>query len=481
MKISISYPPIENPKGVPLLSQNRQFQWFSHPTYIYPMIPAYAATLLKESGFHVSWDDGIAEGLTLSNYLERMIREQPSLIVIETKTPVIKVHWKIINEIKKAIPLTKIVLAGDHVTALPQESFKESEVDFVLTGGDYDFLLLNLCNYLSSGEEFKPGIWYLENGEIRSSGKFELSHNLNELPFIDRELTKWWLYSEKNGNYKELPGTYTMVGRDCWWHRCIFCSWTTLCPKFRVRTPQSLLDEIGMIVDKYGVKEIFDDTGTFPVGKWLKRFCSGMIDRGYNQRIRLGCNMRFGALNQEEYHLMKEAGFRYLLFGLESARQETLDRINKGIRVNDIVDGCKMAKRAGLEPHLTVMVGYPWETKEDVVTTIELAKDLFRKGYADTLQATIVIPYPGTPLFKHCYENDLLYNQEWEDYDMRKAVIKTGLSEEDIREASQQLYRVFFTPTYILKRLISIRSLNDLRFIKRGLKAILGHLRDFTP
>ncbi len=480
MKISISYPPIENPKGVPLLSQNRQFQWFSHPTYIYPMIPAYAATLLKENGFHVSWDDGIAEGLTLSNYLERMIREQPSLIVIETKTPVIKAHWKIINEIKKTIPLTKIVLVGDHVTALPQESFKESEVDFVLTGGDYDFLLLNLCNYLSSGEKLKPGIWYLENGEIRSSGKFELSHDLNELPFIDRELTKWWLYSEKNGNYKELPGTYTMVGRDCWWHKCSFCSWTTLYPQFRVRKPESLLDEIGMIINTYKVKEIFDDTGTFPVGKWLKRFCSGMIDRGYNQRTRLGCNMRFGALNQEEYHLMKEAGFRYLLFGLESAKQETLDRINKGIRINDIVDGCKMAKRAGLEPHLTIMVGYPWETKEDVITTIELAKDLFRRGYADTLQATIVIPYPGTPLFKQCYENDLLYNQEWEDYDMRKAVIKTGLSEEDIREASQQLYRVFFTPTYILKRLISIRSLEDLRFIKRGLKAIFGHLRNFN-
>jgi len=251
-------------------------------------------------------------------------------------------------------------------------------------------------------------------------------------------------------------------------------------PKFRVRTPQSLLDEIGMIIDKYGVREIFDDTGTFPVGKWLKRFCYGMIDRGYSQRIKFGCNMKFGALKQEEYHLMKEAGFRNLLFGMESAKHETLDRLNKGIKVSDIVDGCKMAKRAGLEPHLTIMIGYPWETEEDVVGTIELAKDLFRKGYADTLQATIVIPYPGTALFKQCQENNLLYTQEWEDYDMRKMVIKTELSEEDIRAATQQLYRVFFTPRYIIRRLISIRSLDDLRFIMRGLKALSGHLKDFT-
>lgn len=481
MKVSISYPPIESPKGVPLLSQNRQFQWFNHPTYIYPMIPAYAATLLSENGYDVSWDSGIAEELTLSQYMERIVREQPDLIVMETKTPVIKAHWKIIDDIKQALPQTKMVLVGDHVTALPRESLEQSKVDYVLTGGDYDFLLLNLCHHLSRREELEPGIWHRENGEIESSGKFEQNHDLNSLPFIDRELTKWWLYSEKNGNYKELPGTYTMVGRDCWWHRCTFCSWTTLYPKFRVRKPESLLDEIGMLIKKHKVGEVFDDTGTFPVGNWLDRFCQGMIDRGYNRKVKLGCNMKFGALNQDQYHLMKKAGFRYLLFGLESAKQETLDRLNKGIKVDDITEGCKMAKRAGLEPHLTIMVGYPWETKEEVTATVELAKDLFNKGYADTLQATIVIPYPGTPLFRHCWENDMLSTQDWDDYDMRKAVMKTALTDDDIKEASQQLYKAFFTPRYVFRRLISIRNLNDLKFINRGLRAILGHLKDFAP
>ena len=90
MKIAISYPPIESGKGVPLLSQNRQFQWFNSPTYIYPMVPAYAATMLKQHGFEVVWDDAIAEGLTYSQWLERIKNERPDVIVIETKTPVIK-------------------------------------------------------------------------------------------------------------------------------------------------------------------------------------------------------------------------------------------------------------------------------------------------------------------------------------------------------------------------------------------------------
>ena len=59
MKIAIAYPPLESKKGTPLLSQNRQFQWFHNPTYIYPMVPATAATMLKNAGYEVVWLDGI--------------------------------------------------------------------------------------------------------------------------------------------------------------------------------------------------------------------------------------------------------------------------------------------------------------------------------------------------------------------------------------------------------------------------------------
>ncbi len=480
MKISISYPPLKSSHGVPLLSQNRQFQWFSHPTYIYPMVPAYAATLLSKAGYDVSWDDGIAEELSLSGYMSRIMVEKPDLVVIESKTPVIQTHWKIVDNIKKAIPQTKIVLVGDHVTALPHESLENCAADYVLTGGDYDFLLLNLCNHLTRSEALEAGIWFKDSGKINSTGTFEQTHDLNSLPFIDRDLTKWWLYSKNNGNYKHLPGTYTMAGRDCWWHKCTFCSWTTIYPRFKVRSAESLLDEIGMLIDKYNVREVFDDSGSFPVGKWLENFCVGMIDRGYNQKVRIGCNMRFGSLDQGKYELMKKAGFRYVLFGVESASQQTLDRINKGIKVNDIVEGCKMAKRAGLDPHLTLMIGYPWETKEDAMATVALVDGLFRSGYADTLQATIVVPYPGTPLFQQCQGDGLLRTEQWDDYDMRQAVMETPISEDDIRELTRRLYRVFLSPKYILRRIASVRGISDLKFIWRGGVAVLGHLRDFS-
>lgn len=480
MKILIAYPPIDSGKGVPLLSQNRQFQWFNNPTYIYPMVPSCAATLLKSKGYDVYWKDGIAEKNSPEDFLRYFAEIKPALIAIETKTPVVKSHWQIIDNLKQRLPSCKVVLFGDHVTALPQESFDNSKVDYILTGGNYDFLLLSLCDYLAKGTALDAGIWLRENGVVRNTGPFKLDQDLNTLPFIDRELTKWWLYSQENGNYKRLPGTYTMVGRDCWYHKCTFCSWTTIYPKYSSRTPKSLLDEVGILIEKHGVKEIMDDTGTFPVGGWLKEFCHGMIDRGYNKKVILDCNMRFGALSFEEYALMRKAGFRFMLFGLESANQKTLERICKGgVSREKIIESCRLASKAGLSPHITIMFGYPWETYEDVMETVKLGCYLMKKGYAHTLQSTIVIPYPGTPLFDECKKNGWLKTLDWSRYDMREPIMKTPMADDKLMEAVQAVYKVAFDPEFIFRKIISIRDADDMKFIYRGAKAVWGHLTDF--
>lgn len=180
MKIAISYPPLESNKGTPLLAQNRQFQWFNNPTYIYPMVPAYAATLLKKNGYEVIWDDGIAENKSYEMWRKDIQGQKPDLIALETKTPVVKKHWNIINDLKTLVPETRIVLMGDHVTALPQESMENCQTDFVITGGDYDFLLLNLADHLSEENELEPGIWFRKTGEkkywkVRSKSRSKYS------------------------------------------------------------------------------------------------------------------------------------------------------------------------------------------------------------------------------------------------------------------------------------------------------------------
>lgn len=479
MKVMISYPPLAG-CGSPMLTQNRQFQWFHVPSFIYPLVPSMAATLLEGKGFEVVWSDCIAEGWDYDQFISFFQNKDPDVIVFETKTPVVRQHWKIVEQIKKLKPECAIVLMGDHVTALPRESMEESRADYVVTGGDYDISLLGIAEHLREKAELPSGVWYRKNGNIENTGKFSLNSDLDNLPFIDRRLTKAYLYGEKWK--KRTPFFYTMVGRDCQWGKCTFCAWTTIYPKSRMRSPDNLLDEIEMLIKEHGAKEIFDDTGTFPAGRWLRDFCAGMIERGYSKEILFSCNMRYGFLKPDLVKLMKRAGFRKVKMGLESANQKTLDLLNKGITVEKIANDSRMISEAGIDIHLTVMVGYPWETKEDVQKTLNLARELMARGHAETLQCTIVIPYPGTLLYRQALENNWFRfdPKEYDRFDMTEPVLKTpGISPQEVMKMCEDVYRSFFNPRYILRRLTNIRGMEDVNYVMRGSKAIMGHILDF--
>ncbi|MCK4790077.1 MAG: B12-binding domain-containing radical SAM protein [Desulfobacteraceae bacterium] len=480
MKVFISYPPFRD-KGSPMWTQNRQFQWYHVGSYIYPLVPAMAATLLDREGFEVGWDDAIAIGESFDQFMNRVHSEKPDLIVFETKTPIIKRLWRLAADLKGQGIESKLVLFGDHVTAKPEESLVQSPVDYVITGGNYDISLLALAKHLRDGDDLPPGIWYRKGDQVRNTGKFRLDFDLNKLPFVDRRLTKAHLYGEKWK--KRLPFMYTMVGRDCPWAKCTFCSWTTLYPRFRTRSPDSLLDEIGYLIDEFGTKEIFDDTGTFPGGNWLRTFCKGMIERGYHKEILFSCNMRFDyMLDPAMPELMKEAGFRKVKSGLESASDETLARIRKGYGVKQIIRGCQNAARAGIDVHLTVIVGYPWETREDAQRTLELARKLMADGDAEMLQATTLVPYPGTPLYKYGIENSLFRFDptDYDRFDMTEPVLKTpDMTPEEVTHMCQGVYRLFLTPKFILRHVKNTRSLEDVSYLLGGAKAVIGHLKDF--
>jgi radical SAM superfamily enzyme YgiQ (UPF0313 family) len=463
-----------------MLTQNRQFQWYHVPAYIFPVVPASAATLLKAQGHEVIWNDCITKGIDEEGFFNLIVAERPDLVAMETKTPVVRQHWRIIDRIKEECADVKVALMGDHVTALPEESLRNSKVDFVLTGGHYDFLLSGLVKGLQDGDPLPRGLYFREGDAIRDTGHFEEVQDLNSLPFIDRDLTEAHLYFEKWK--KRDPFFYTMAGRDCHWAKCSFCSWTTTHPRFSVRTPENLLDEVGFLIERYGVREIFDDTGDFPAGGWLRKFCRGMIERGYNREILFSCNMRFTDIKRPLMQLMREAGFRKIKSGLESANQSTLDMIHKGITVDDIVNGCRIASEEGIEVHLTIMVGYPWETREEAENTVRLARELMRNGYADMLQSTVVVPYPGTPLYQMALDNDhfLFDPADYDRFDMSEPVLKTpDMSPEEVMRVCREIYQTFFNPKFIVRNLLKVRSGEDVKYLLHGVKAVKGHILDF--
>ena len=256
-----------------------------------------------------------------------------------------------------------------------------------------------------------------------------------KLPIPDRLFTrafdeKW----QQNGNFKYHPGTYIQAANGCGHGKCSFCVENG--KPYEVRPVDDVIDELCEL-RRMGFQEVFDDSGTFPIGAWLTAFCERHRWIKSHKPFYLGCNMR---MVDVDYRLMKAAGFRMLLFGLESANQKTLDKINKGTQAEDIFYIIKAAK-AGLEPHVAFMVGYPWETKEDVLKTINLIKWLLIKGYAKTAQCSFYTPPT---------------EQKQGDEDFRKYVNK--------------FYEVGFDLRFWYRKIIDIRSKEDFKYLWRSMK-----------
>jgi radical SAM superfamily enzyme YgiQ (UPF0313 family) len=192
--------------------------------------------------------------------------------------------------------------------------------------------------------------------------------------------------------------------------------------------------------------------------------------------------MKPGVLKQEQWDLMGKANFRFVLFGVESANQTTTDRLLKGGKVEEIPNTMRMCSKAGMEPHVTCMVGYPWETYQEAKNTIDLCKGLFDEGAISTLQATIVIPYPGTPLHREAREKNWLLTEDYDRYDMREPVMKLmeGVKHEDILKLTQGIYKSFLTPRFILRKLLSVRNIDDIKFLFMAGMRVIGHLTDFS-
>ena len=188
--------------------------------------------------------------------------------------------------------------------------------------------------------------------------------------------------------------------------------------------------------------------------------------------------MRFGRLTFEDYRLMRQAGFRLVLFGVESANQETLDRFCKKLTVADVEQGAAWASKAGLAVHLTFMFGHAWEGPAEIANTVALARKLLRNGHAATLQCTLTIPYPGTPLFRELKASDGLTTLDWDEYDQRRAITKTPqATEEQIKCAIRSVYRGFLQPCALWH--LFRRNLFDFGFYYRGFRYLIGHLLDF--
>jgi radical SAM superfamily enzyme YgiQ (UPF0313 family) len=491
MKTAVLYPPFRKDGELPLLTQNRHLKFSkSLEVRIFPLVPGHLATNLKHLGHEILWLDGINRRMSDAEFEKHLDDFKPEIVFLETKAPVLKRHWKYIEELKTRYPGIKTVLMGDHVTYFPEESILGSQVDYVITGGDYDIVGRNLVQHLAGKEPLGPGLWFRDpSGKPATTGPHKLTDALDSLPFIDRQLTRFLDYGEA---YLLRPTAYILTGRGCGASEhspggvglCTFCIWQhALWGKTaRLRSPGNVAAEMEICINQHGVWEFFDDNESGPIYniEWLKEFHKELKTRNLLGRFQFSSNCRADTLNEEVVDLLVKCGWRLLKIGLESGSDYTIKHLAKCETVDLISNGVKMAKDRGLKVLLTTMMGYPWETEEDVRKTYEVTRELlyYKVRAGDCMQASVVVAYPGSPLWRESVNKGwlLIGEKDYEKYDMSHPILKSPIN---ASEWATKTWNLMKHPKFIFGQLLTVRSLRELDLLWRGLQSLLGHVKDY--
>ena len=495
MKIAISYPPIINDHGQKaMVSQNRNVQFFKEPTYLLPVTYAQAASDLKKMGYEVYWDDGNAQLKSFDNWLKDLVIENPNIVVFESTTPVMEFYWQTVDSVKEALPDCIVIMTGYHSMRMPEETMQKCEADIVLRSSNVDFGLHRLVPYIDENENWRSEylgeglLIRMDNGELRSTGDFRQVEPLDSMPLIDRDLVRWKDYAYENGNFLQTPGTYaSSVIRDCMFGKCTFCRYNGPDLTFSMMSVEKSLDEYERLINEHGVKEIFDDSGVWYRGKEAREFAQGIIDRGLHKKgCYFGINTRFEYLDEETIKLMGKANFRFILLGYEAADNITLIKLNKGYQLQHVDSCLKWMTKYGMHPHLTIMVGYYWQTQKQLDNTVSEVKRLMFSGLARTLQVTLCTPLDYTPYHKECIKEGVLLTDDYNDFDMSKLIVKTPIPHDQYYKAVREMYSIAFHPKFIMRQLLFLTSFRkkDWQFLFtysiRAIRRVRQHIFNLT-
>jgi radical SAM superfamily enzyme YgiQ (UPF0313 family) len=385
-------------------------------------------------------------------------------------------------------------MTGYHSMRMPEETMQNCKADIVLRSNHVDFMLPRLIPLIQSSDNWRltcglEGLLIRMNGgELRSTGNFRQVEPLDKSPLVDRDLVQWKNYAYENGNYLQTPGTYaSSVIRDCMFGKCTFCRYNGPDLTFSMMSVERSLDEYQTLIDKYSVKEIFDDSGVWYRGKEAREFAQGIIDRGLHEKnCYFGINTRFEYLDEETIKLMAKANFRFVLLGYEAADDETLQRLNKGYQLQHVENCLKWMTKYGLHPHLTIMVGYYWQTQEQLDKTVSEVKRLMISGLARTLQVTLCTPLDYTPYHQECIREGKLLTTNYDDFDMSKLIVKTPIPHDQYYKAVRDMYSIAFHPLFILRQLKFLLTFRkrDWQFLFtygiRAIRRVRQHIFNLT-
>lgn len=355
---------------------------------------AFIAAALREQGQVVKIIDFEVNNWPMSA-VEKAIREfRPDVIGMTAYVTNMRRCASVALIAKRTDPNITVVLGGPQVTIFPEEAFHCPEVDMVVLS-EGEIVIRNVMNALRDEDKLREvkGIWFRANdGTIIRNEREILVDDLDIFPPAALDLFEMRKYFPPV-YIRGKKVAHMLTSRGCPF-RCTFCETKlTFGRSFRYHSTARVLDDIEkLIAQGYNGFQFYDDIFTANKNRVID-LCQGIIDRGWN--IEWMCYTRTNTLSPDMLDTMRRAGCYMISYGFESADDQLLKVIDKGLTVAQNAEGIRMTKAAGIQVTGTFMLGLPTETPEQTAKTIDFAVE----NEVDYAIFGITEPFPGTELW----------------------------------------------------------------------------------
>lgn len=416
-----------------LIQIARPFSVLSRNTYSAAILPplglAYLAAVLRQAGYNTGIIDAQGEDIRrielseCGRYHIQGIGIDQMIDLIDPETAILGVslmftqEWlpqrAFIKRAKERYPHLKIVVGGEHPTALPEYVLRDCpEIDYLVSGeGELTFLELcwRIFNRMDTSDT--PGVCLIdEQGKFISNGLSARISHLDDLPRPAWDLCKVENYFQPNwamgiGTGRHMP---ILATRGCP-YQCTFCSnpsmWTT---RYKMRDPIDVASEIEELVQNYNVTAVdFFDLTAIVKREWTLDFCNELKRRKVKVTWQLPSGTRSEALDDETLQALYDTGCRLITYAPESGSEETLIRVKKKLNLASITESIRTAKRIGHVIKINLVIGFPDDTLKDTIKTIFYGVKMAFHG-TDDCNISVFSPYPGSELYRRLLEEDRL-------------------------------------------------------------------------
>jgi len=327
------------------------------------------------------FDQKIIQGIHDQDEISSLIRkENPEIIGIHCNfTGYFKDTLRVAEIAKNSAPNSALILGGAHASEDAINILnKHSEIDYIVRKeGEVTFCELSKCLKENLPIDNLKGIALRDKtgtAQINIDRPF-----LDDLDIsINRELIDMPQYLHINKFSFPLalnfPVATIFSSRGCPYD-CIFCSTKNMWSrKWRVRSPEHVVEEIDDLVYNYGVKEIaiYDDQWILKK-EWVHEICDLIISRPYTISLTLPAGTSVWLAGKELLAKMKKAGFYRLCFPIESGSPDTNKFIQKPVKLDEAKKMIKVANNLGYYTVANFIIGFPYEKKKHIKETIDYA------------------------------------------------------------------------------------------------------------